>query len=321
MQNGFWPFIFISLYLLASGCSQKNEAPSTPCKFTVQQHQDPKFSTDPNTFHIPHNQKALVDMMWVSTADCECYAKQFGPVHVYKVPYNDGLHKSFVAPFPPVTEAAYKTWHEFENTSDSTLRGLTTFRFENKTDEKILNANIMLREDSGPWHLWHEFSHFIIGVNRASSHTDNLLIAQETTVESLRQKMLEFDPIEDRYLATMQDFFNTYNEYLLKRYLDEIVIEASLIHLTSQRETTPQVTVNDFTESLRVIEFFYYKLIFSLMSTQNQTYQLLTKANLTNAEKNFLNKQIEHLILTRNDIENTVNNARATVKDIQINGL
>lgn len=299
MRHLLMIFISTTTFVLgACTAEQPNTIASTPCDFTVADHSTPQLATYSHDMNIPYNQERLVQFMWVDLEQSECYAKQFAPVKIYRVPFvqDSGVFQKL----PEAPTKVINSWKSFEASSGNNLKGLTTFRFEPGANEKIVESFMLVRSDASPWHLWHEFSHFIIGAERAGHHDHNLQIAEKSHLDILQRNLLNPPTNEATYSQQLQTFFNTNHEYIIKRFLDEMVIESTLVFLTSQNAGTPQVTDQDIQNSVNMILFF--SMQFSSHTTENlntitqiRAQQTLTPAQtelIDMAEKRILNQKI-----------------------------
>lgn len=286
-------------------------ASAAPCDFKVTPHNSPKFATYADDLRIPYKQDKLVDFMWADQS--ECYARQFAPINIYRVPYteNSGV-------FNNLREAPAKSiesWRSFEVASGNMLMGLTTFRFEPGANERIIESTILLRTDATKWHMWHEFSHFIIGTDRASSHDHSLQIADAMTLETLKKSIDTFSTDEDAYSQKLQTYFNANHEYLMKRYLDEIVIEASLIFLVQQQGSTPGASEREMQSSLHLIQFFQTQLNQHIDVTLHSINEL-KKNPLSKAQLDLLDMYQQRLHHQRDTVERIVSESSTLSLDV-----
>lgn len=285
------------LFFAITACSteKKASAPEAKCEFQIQKHSTPLFSTYGNDLNIPYNQEKLVQMMWVSSTQTECYSKQFAPVKIYKIPFSE--KSGYFNNFKEAPQAVLDSWKKYELSSGSALKGLTTFKFYPGKNEKIVESYILLREDARPWHLWHEFSHFIIGTERAHNHNHNLEIADQLFLEKTKTDLKTWNSDELKYSAQLQKYFDSNQEFITKRFVDEIIIEATLLHLTHQQNKTPDVTLGDVYDALNLIEFFSFQLS-TYVSESLSTIQLLKDLHpLTPAQIELLNMYSDRLVV------------------------
>lgn len=303
MFNGLSAARLALLALILSACTAEKPAIATsaPCDFQVAEHTTPKLATYADDLHIPYQQDKLVEFMWAD--ESECYARQFAPMNIYRIPYtiDNGV-------FPKLREAPAKeiaSWKAFEAASGNMLMGLTTFRFESGAKERIIESTILLRADAANWHLWHEFSHFIIGTDRAAHHDHSLRIADQITLENLKTAAVAFSADEANYSQKLQAYLNANHEFLVKRYLDEIVIEATLIFLVQQQGATPGATNEDVQNSLHLIQFFQTMLNQHVDVTTN-TIEGIRQNSLTPAQIDLLNMYQQRLKDQRDTAERII---------------
>lgn len=289
-------------------------ASSPPCDFIIAEHETPKLATYANELNIPYDQEKLVKFMWVDLAQSECYAKQFAPVKIYRVPYTD--ESGEFATLPEAPQTVIKSWESFEVASGNSLKGLTTFNFESGKNEKIVQSYMLVRADATAWHLWHEFSHFIIGAERAGHHDQNLQIAEQAFLDSAKKELNNFTADETIYSQKLQNYFNNNHEYITKRFLDEITIEATLIFLTRQNSGTPKVHDRDVRNALDLIMFFSLQMGFHIIDTTTTIQQIKSQHALSQAQLDLLNMYEERLKAQKSIVDRMIMDATTNSQGI-----
>jgi hypothetical protein len=254
--------------------------------------------------NIPYNQENLVQFMWVDLEQSECFAKQFAPVKIYRVPYTKDNGVFLKLPEAPTKEIS--NWKRFELTSGNALKGLTTFSFEAGANEKIIESVMLVRTDASQWHIWHEFSHFIIGAERAHHHDHNLQIAEKSYLLTLQNNILNPSTNEHDHSQQLQNYFNTNHEYILKRFLDEMVIESTLISLTTQNSGTPEVTDQDIQNSLNMILFFSMQFDAHAAENLNTIKQIKAQQTLTTAQKELVDMAENRILLQKTNVDRMI---------------
>lgn len=302
----FLLFSISALSFVFSACTaeQPNTPQSIPCDYTVADHAAPQFATYAHEMNIPYNQERLVQFMWVDLDQSECFAKQFAPVKIYRVPFiqDNGVFQKL----PEAPTKAINSWKHFEASSGSALKGLTTFSFESGTNEKIIESFMLVRADASQWHLWHEFSHFIIGTERANHHDHNLQIAEKSHLYTLQSQLLNPPTNEQEYSQQLQSFFNTNHEYIIKRFLDEMVIESTLIFLALQNAGTPEITDNDIQNSINMILFFSMQFASHTTDNLNTIAQIRSQQPLTSAQKELVDMAENRILLQKVNIDRMI---------------
>lgn len=294
----------LSFALVALLACSEDAPDSPPCKYEVQEHQTPALSTYAHQLNVPFDQETLIRFMNVEPTQSECFARQYAPIRIYRVPFmvqND--YTSFLRPAPT---AALTTWRKFEASFGFNLKGLTTFRYYPGAQEKITEAFILLRDDASAWHMWHEFSHFIIGTERAKSHDHSLHIAEKDQLEKLKSELLESTNDGDTFSEKLQKYFNDNHEYLQKRFVDEIIIEASLIYITSQN---PLLVKQE--------EIHHAQSLIQSFSLEMSIHIFITRDLITNLKNNFnlLPEQITLLKLYEDRLDVQSQGVSATVSE------
>lgn len=283
-----WIYPILALAAVSCAVEQSETVANTPCDYTVQEHNSPQLATYSHDLNIPYKQEKLVEFMWVDLEQSECYAKQFAPVKIYRVPYTEDSGSFDKLPEAP--SKAMNNWKSFEVSSGNTLKGLTTFRFESGQQEKIVDSQILVRADASPWHLWHEFSHFVIGTERAGHHDQTLQIAEQYQLSDLQNELLKPMSNESKYSEQLQTFFNTNHEYITKRFIDEMVIESTLVFLTTQHGAgTPRVSPQEIQNSVNMILYFSMQMSAHTSINLSNIAKIRAQQPLTEAQKALIN--------------------------------
>lgn len=285
------PVLLFALFaFLMSSCAE-NPPEAAKCKYQVHEHTTPRLATYAHDLNIPFDQEKLVQFMNVDLPQSECFAKQYAAVKIYRIPY--AQDSGYLKPLASAPQKAIETWNNFSAETGFNLKGLTIFRYQPGKEEKILEAQILLRTDATSWHLWHEFSHFIIGTARAKSHEHSLHIAEKSQLDQLKSDLLSASISADTLSDKLQKYFNDNYEYIQKRFVDEIVIEASILHITSQ--TPLDVATEDIQHSHAFIQTYAFDMNLHILDAQNTLQQIQQIYNLSNAQKDQLRMYSERL--------------------------
>lgn len=239
-----------------AGCSSDKDTPS--CNYQSKPQTELQASQAPEAMGLPIQQQKLMELMWTSTTQSECFLLKNGNVRLYKVQIQSTTPEDTFVVLKPAPQNAQQNWVNSQGQLSGTLLGLTTFKFYSVPTERIVNSEILLRPDGRPWHLWHEYAHYLIGDLRVKSTTltlrnplpgevrDALNTAlTQTTSEEFQRKFLIYSDLQ--------------LDYMQKAYLDEVVIEKTIQDLASQAQTLLAVSAQDFQESQDVIDRFFQK--------------------------------------------------------------
>ncbi|MBY0386160.1 hypothetical protein K2X05_13460 [bacterium] len=269
-------FIFI---LMLVSCSSK-ESSQPPCQYTSTPQTVIKHSTTPERTGLPYQQEPLISLMWTPINDCECFVRKNGRIQIYKVP-EEPINKTLT--FQKLKNAPAKSisnWTESVEQINSNrsghrsiLWGLTTLFFQSLPKEKIAHTEILLREDSRPWHLWHEYSHYLIGISRSESPHMNLRKPSLEELSAAFDKALQQND-SDEFNKHFQKFSDLQMDFIQQEFVDEIVIEQTLQDLASQAKELLPVDNRDFQDSMDVVDRYNDKYRFYLMEQQQRFSQL-----------------------------------------------
>jgi hypothetical protein len=262
--------IWIPLLFALTNCSSDNPT-APPCKYTSTPLQQLKLSTTPDTIGLPFEQQKLVDLMWTPTSESECFVQKNGSVKLYKVvsAESSGTPETFVA-LKPSPAQSMKNWNESEAEIQSSARnsgsgplpqllGLTHFKYYDVPQEKIIATEILVRAEGRPWHLWHEYAHHLIGVARVNSPTAKIDVRHKEDVEAALTLALNAKDDSALLQKEFQNFSDLQMDFIEKKYVDEIVIESTLIDLALQAKNILPFDATDVEDSRGVIETFWHR--------------------------------------------------------------
>lgn len=218
--------------------------------------------------------------MWTSVDDCECFVRKNGRIRIYKVstePINSRLTFKKLKNAPT---NSMKNWSESvedinRNRSGrpKILWGLTTLYFHSLPKEKIVHTEILLREDGRIWHLWHEYIHYLIGVSRSESEQMSIHKPSPEELSDALEKALQQPHLED-FNTFFQKFSDLQMEFIQQEFIDEIVIEQTLLDLVSQAEDLLPVDNRDIQDSMDIVDRYNDKYRLYLMEQQQRFLQL-----------------------------------------------
>lgn len=268
--------LWTPLLLALTFCS--SEDPSTPpCNYTSSPKQQLKLSTTPDTLRLPFDQQKLVALMWTPTSQSECFVRTNGAIQLYKVTNTlssgrtdlkvESTNDTFVQlkPSPPLS---LQNWLESEETIQRgasnrgplpQLLGLTHFKYYEAPQEKIIQTVIQVRAEGRPWHLWHEYAHYLIGVMRVQSPTASLTNLEDVDVKHALGQALNAKDNSDLLQKEFQKFSDLQIDFIEKKYVDEILIESTLIDLALQAPNDLSFNIKDVDESRAVIDTFWQR--------------------------------------------------------------
>lgn len=254
-------FIALIMASVLTACSSEDKAAT--CHLTdVPPPTALKFSTYAHQAGISLDQEKLTQLMWTSAKESECFLRRNGNIRLGKI---KGVNSSvastqFVELKPAATEIT-NNWNALQTSLGVPLMGLTTFRFYEAPQEKLETVSITLNETARMWHLWHEYAHYLIGKDRVESRNDTIRIYTLEELEKEKKRVIEMNPTDEGFDAAVENIIGKYADRAKKMYIDEMLIELSLIHLTLQaRDSLPIVVPDDYIQSMYVVGFFESKL-------------------------------------------------------------
>jgi hypothetical protein len=252
--------LWLSLILLLAQCSsEKAPATAPPCTYKSTPQRSLKMSTFPQKVGLPFDQKKLIDLMWVSVDQSECFVRKNGNVQLFKAP-SQSKSSTLFSHLKSAPPAAIKNWNKHieilsskRNGKPSQLLGLTTLYFTSTPSEKIARTEILILPEARSWHLWHEYAHYLIGVSRTNSKSMNL---KERPLEDVEIALLQIGKKKktkdfEKYFKSLA---NKQIEFLQKAFVDEVLIELTLIDITSQAFDLLPVSYEDLEDAERHIQ-------------------------------------------------------------------
>lgn len=252
-------FLWIFSAALVS-CSSDKDAPA--CQYQSQPQFTLRQSTVPENLGLAFEQQKLIELMWTSSAQSECFLRKNGGVRVFKISSTQTTVEDTFVTLKPAPPASQKNWNgsqeEIRSNSNEPvldLLGLTTFLFYSTPIERIVSAEILLRADGRPWHLWHEYAHVLIGQFRVKSLELSLRDPKQKDVKEALDLALSQTTLAE-FQEKFMIFSNAQMDYMQKTFLDEVLIERTLQDLISQSSDLLPVDQRDFQESQAVIDQF-----------------------------------------------------------------
>lgn len=245
-------FLWIFSAALIS-CSSDKDSPT--CQYKSQPNFQLQQSPTPENLGLAFEQQKLIELMWTTSAQSECFLQKNGRVRVFKIPSEQSSGTDTFVMLKPAPQASQQNWLDSQGQINGILLGLTTFKFYSVPQEKIVSAEILLRADGRPWHLWHEYAHYLIGALRVQSPTMSLRNPSSGDVRKARETALSQTTVAE-FQAKFAIFSDLQMDYMQKTFLDEILIERTLQDLISQSSDLLPVDQRDFLESQDVIDRF-----------------------------------------------------------------
>lgn len=224
----------------------------------------PVMKASEKTFDISFDQSKVQKVMSLPAHEDVCFVRLQGNVSVYKTE----MGPSYAPPSStwvnlPASPAELEArWKNYQTGFHLDIMGLTALSYWDLPERKeVVSAQIVLSTRGRPWHLWHELSHLLIAQERAKDARkgiaiptpDQLASAKETFVKSFEEGN-EADAAND-----LIQVFNVHRDYDEHVFLEEIVIETSLIHNSLElREDLfkTQISGYDLPASFSLIEHY-----------------------------------------------------------------
>lgn len=268
MKSRFFPLILLSLSLFA--CSEETPTVAPLCKLETPEVQLVE-SDIPKEFEYEMNQQSLAQLMKLELESLQCFASHQQRLQIYQSktpvparktlapPKNDQERQSvdYFHQLPAPPPHLQNTWNIQSQNVPGTLKGLTT------TDLYIINnhfslnwAAITLRKDSRPWHLWHEYMHYLIRLKQLNANTFKK-IPSETELKELAKQLSDLSTQlpnrEQEFVAVLHKFMEKKSIHQRNFLIEELVIEATLIDLISINPDLIEFNYADIHESKNYI--------------------------------------------------------------------
>ncbi len=269
------------------------------------------MSTFPQKVGLPFDQKKLIELMWVRVEQSECFVRKNGNVQLFKVP-SQSESTALFSQLKPAPPAAIKNWNEHSqslrfkrNGKSSQLLGLTTLYFTSTPTEKIENTVILILPEARPWHLWHEYAHYLIGVTRTNSKSMNLKTRPREEVEIALQQMFGKKKKTKVFEKSFKSLANKQIEFLQKAYVDEILIELTLIDLTSQAFDLLPVSYEDLEDSERHIQDYFEEYLDAYHQFVSEL-QTLLNASASPEQQALIGLHLKRLEQDKDNLESVI---------------
>lgn len=253
-------FFFFSLIL--AGCVKSANSSSPSC--SLSQTLEPlnlTASLIPEATDVELDQKTLIQLMTYTQNDSTCFVKLQDNVTLEKIPRAESSIDNEFSRLSVATADRQSFWKQKE--SGGPLMGLTIFSFvENDRVQELKHTAILVTDTVRPWHLWHEFSHHLVGKARLSQSRrrftapspQQLRQAREKLERASRQGLVSPDSVPG---AELSEQLKAYIDLVFRdldfNYVHEIVIELTLTELALQLPKD-RITSVDFLESTHMTE-------------------------------------------------------------------
>jgi hypothetical protein len=245
-----------------------------------------KLSPYPDTMNTGLNQEKLVYFMSLATSEAPCYLATTDGISVSQVPSDNGEINPEFAALPVASGQVVQNWRVYSEGFKNNLMGLTTMRISGRgADEKISTMSIAVRSDARRWHLWHEYTHALIGQARAANKNQNLSIPSEGALRKKFTDLVALDRDSEEYATGLQELVQAYRDWLDKSYIDEMLIESTLIDLTRQFPAVLEMTGEDYARSVNAIDFFMQRYDRAYKKTRRTLNKLLADNQSNEANK------------------------------------
>lgn len=253
-------FLWLTFGLLLTHCSSEKSPTVPACSYKSKAQKSIKMSTSPQTVGLPFDQAKLIELLWTDVAQGECFLRQNGGIQLYKISSQNEIQSPQV--FEKLKQAPSSSVEDWERNSTelgAPLLGLTTFWIYSQPTEKISRAEIMVVSQARPWHLWHEYTHYLIGLSRMNSKELNLKkIKPKEVSDALDAALIQKDN-DALFKKNFQQFSALQIDYIQKAFVDEILIEATLSDLTTQAFDLLPVSLDDLADSVAHMAFYKHQ--------------------------------------------------------------
>jgi len=244
--------------LLASCWSDSSKSTVIPCTYKEPtQVPEYQWSTLPDQMHITVDQERLTKFMAIALSDDECYLRNEDHAVLAKMVSGREPNPEF-AEFKEASNVMTQSWRDYSAAFQNGLMGLTTIQYgmDGSHRETIREIDLMVRDDARRWHLWHEYTHVLIGEARATSETQTLSLPGEKVLEDQTAQLKTLDPGTDEYTTRLAALVQGFRDRIDKAYIDELLIEATLVDLTIQHRHELGLTSEDYLRTVNAMNFF-----------------------------------------------------------------
>ncbi|MBY0313989.1 MAG: hypothetical protein K2Q26_00590 [Bdellovibrionales bacterium] len=199
--------------------------------------------------------------MTYSQNDSTCFVKLQDNVTLEKIPRAQTSTNNEFSRLSVATADRQNYWNQKER--GGPLMGLTIFSFvETDRAQELKHTAILVTDTVRPWHLWHEFSHHLVGKSRLSQPHRRFTAPTPKQLGEARENL---ERVSRQVLASsdstrMEEFSGQIKAYvdlvfrdLDFNYVHEIVIELTLTELALQLPKD-RITNVDFLESSHMTE-------------------------------------------------------------------
>jgi hypothetical protein len=272
-------FLLLSLAIVSTtGCSKDHSSspaaadPPPDCKYTLPENLPSLAATDgPELLGAPFEQEKLTTLMSLNADQDTCFIRYQGKVQIFKISESfaamsvgaqnseDPLFESLA----PAPEELIPDWKALEDRFHLPLMGVTFIRFFDQPERReIVDARIVMNTHARPWHMWHEFGHFLIAQTRYRHIEQHLAAPNMEDINAAKKDLYSTleTPNEVAQLTAFTHLVDVYERFDQRLYLEEIAIELALLHYALQFAKTTEnerIALQDPQESFRTVDFFF----------------------------------------------------------------
>lgn len=270
--------LYSPLLVLLLSCGSKqsssSDVPTPACQIQADSSSLHTLSLNPSQIpdqlSAPFDQQPLLKMMTLELTDSICWVHQ-NNFQLEKVTTTESAKIKNFSSLKEASSSPKKVWdqHIF---SGVPLEGLTVFSYEeSKNEKKLQKTSILLKDSSLPWHLWHEFTHALIGKERFKNQEQKFTLPQQSELLELKKKVelqVQYGHAED-LIKALALYLESTVKYIDFLFLDEILIELTLSDIYSQLPRDRQ-NPEDLQTSLRMTSSQFYLYQTHWENTKNE---------------------------------------------------
>lgn len=263
-------FYFAAVSFAASGlfgCLKLHTASSPtppPCELQDTSPAPAAMKATDKTFEIAFDHSKVQKVMTLPAQEDVCFVRLQGQVNVYKTE----LGPSYAQPsstwvnLPQSPAELEARWKNYQTGFHLDIMGLTALSYWDLPERKeVVSAQIVLSTRGRPWHLWHELSHLLIAQERAKDARKGIAIPTPDQLANAKQAFMKsFDEGNEAEAANdLIQLFNVHRDYDEHVFLEELVIETSLIHNSlelPEKLYQTQISGQDLPASFSLIEHY-----------------------------------------------------------------
>jgi hypothetical protein len=309
------PFLLILAFTPLLSCSKDNPTsppadPRPDCEYSLPENRPSIAAAEvPDLLGVPFEQEKLTTLMSLNADQDTCFIRYQGKIEIFKISDSfaalsvgqQNLEDPLFTALNPAPEELIPDWKALEERFHLPLMGVTFLRFFDQPERReIVDARIVMNTRARPWHMWHEFGHFLIAQTRDRRIDQHLAAPSMEDIDAAKKDLYTSLETENEVaqITAFTHLVDVYSRFDQRLYLEEMAIELALLHYTSQyteKTVNERIAPQDPQESFRTVDFFFqthvnwYKKFFHEFRSILKHHENL-KGPLADMEKSLIEK-------------------------------